>query len=269
MKTVYLDNDNNSNTYNNGAEASSNLLIDNKPGHSLLQCNAHLAKSYNVLKSTPLEHKDLFYKRVLSRNGIVHDPRSQSLPNSLGDSKSDGNADVTDNCDINSKLLSDHDSPTISPTNDFWFRTWPECCDKIKTDVIVESLSNKVSNTHPLTTAGNGFVNSKLSLNEALQNISLAYSPITKQLHLLPVDKCTDNDLPTKDLNPNVTSKDTVDISKKLGHRRTEAGSFSSTVSSLSDPSPSGSLLGTDEQSSSIKNDTKEKKRSLTEFFNR
>lgn len=65
-------------------------------------------------------------------------------------------------------------------TNDLsWFRTWPERCDKQKNDTNIENNAPKTNNTHTQ------IIQQQFTLNEALQNISLAYSPITKQLHLI------------------------------------------------------------------------------------
>lgn len=230
MKTTNCENDNNINSYNTVRD----LLIDSKSDTDELKCNPELLKSYNVLKSAPMGHKEYFYQRVLCKNGIT-----QSLPNSLDDKNdtSSVSADNTTNCDAQSKLLPHSDSPPVSPTHEFWFKTWPERCDKLRTDNSGDNtLSNSLSNSNTMDPQlKNGISKKKVTLNEALQNISLAYSPVTKQLHL--VEQISDIK-PQEE--PNV---------KKCGHKRTEAGSFSSTISSLSDPSPSGSLLDAEERS--------------------
>lgn len=59
-----------------------------------------------------------------------------------------------------------------------WFNTWPERCDKQKIETNVDNVK-QTNNTHK------EIIQQQLTLNEALQNISLAYSPITKQLHLI------------------------------------------------------------------------------------
>lgn len=65
-----------------------------------------------------------------------------------------------------------------SPTGDSWFNTWPERCDKVK--------SADCSPEHNVNTQnGNSTTYNKLTFNEALKNISLAYSPVTRKLHLV------------------------------------------------------------------------------------
>lgn len=186
---------------------------------------------------------------VLSQNRTV-------VANGVGKSE-----DVMDNCDIKSKLLNGHDgSPPTSPTNNvFWFKTWPECCDKAK-------LENGLAESHA---PEKGSFN-RLTLNEALKTISLAYSPVTKQLHYLP-SRCEteESDSVRDNCNAEAPRLDEDEESeKKPRHRRTQADSISSTVSSLSDPSPSGSLLGADEGYLSV-DDSKQKKHSIAEFFSR
>lgn len=249
MKTVNSD-DSHKTTYNSSKE----LLIDSKTDTEELQCDPQLIKSYNVLRSNPMGHKNYFYQRVLCKNGV-----SQSLPSSLDD-KNETSPDNSNCCEAQSKLLSVKESPPVSPTHELWFKTWPERCDKLKTEHADSAVSDSVSNsnriandTTPHFTNG---ISNKVTLNEALQNISLAYSPVTKQLHL--VEK--------------ISSKPAEEeCVKKSGHKRTEAGSFSSTISSLSDPSPSGSLLDAEERSlqSYDENGEKCRKKSLGSFFTR
>lgn len=266
MKT--FDSDNESNSYT--PKEITDLLIDDIRSPSALHCNPELIKSYNVLKSTPMGHKGYFYQRVLPKNNITQDLRSQSLPNCVDD-KNNYCEDAANYCDTQSKLLPQHDSPPLSPCTDLWFKTWPERCDKVKNDPNSNDTSinnsNKLTNTHVASmtcdiSLGNGTKNT-LTLEQALQNISLAYSPVTKQLHL--VEEVAE----TKEEEEDKSEKKVE--GKNLGHRRTEAGSFSSTVSSLSEPSTSGSLLDADERSLYNYEDTgaKPKKKSLSNFFSR
>lgn len=239
MKTINCENENgNINSY----DSPKNLLIDSKSDTEELKCNPQLLKSYNVLKSAPMGHKEHFYQRVLCKNGITQDFRSQSLPNSLDDKNDNSSVSVdnSSNCDAQSKLLPQNDSPPVSPTHEFWFKTWPERCDKLKTEQSGDNTtSNSLSNTTVDLQLKNGISKRKVTLNEALQNISLAYSPVTKQLHLVEQ---------RGDIKKDIKVQEEESI-KKCGHKRTEAGSFSSTISSLSDPSPSGSLLDAEERS--------------------
>ncbi|XP_017774103.1 PREDICTED: TBC1 domain family member 14-like [Nicrophorus vespilloides] len=222
-----------------------NLLIESK---ALLKCNSDLAQSYNVLKQSPMGHKGQYYESVLSKSGVVtQDSRSHSLPNDLDEKNKmiNGNSDNYETCDINTKLLNNNESPPHSPTQDLWFKTWPERCEKIKcNDAETSQTCDKImTNQH------------KVTLNEALQNISLAYSPVTKQLHLVH------------------NEQQSVEAEhKKPGHKRNDPGSFSSTLSSLSDASQSGSLLDSEGRSSPASSESGAKpktKKSLGNFFNK
>lgn len=261
MKTI---NSNNEINTVNSHDSPNDLLIDSKSDTEELKCNPQLIKSFNILKSTAMGHKEYLYQRVLCKNGITHDYRSQSLPNSLDEKNdiSNGTVENSNNCDAQSTLLQQNDSTTVSPTHD-WFNTWPERCDKLKVDHSGDNtVSNSLSNTTIDSHLKNGISKKKVTLNEALQNISLAYSPVTKQLLLVEQinDVKTDN-----------KPEDEQSVKKKFGHRRMEDGSFSSTISTISDPSPSGSLLDAEERSlqSFDGNDADFKRRGLGSFFTR
>ncbi|CAG9818842.1 unnamed protein product [Phaedon cochleariae] len=138
-----------------------------------------------------------------------------------------------------------------SSSSQSWFKTWPDRYDKLRsTDTTplhspnedktqLESKCNSSETETPKTT---------FTLQEALQNISLAYSPVTKQLHFIE----TTPDHPNEKHIPNEETIKIEEINaKKFGHRRIEAGSFSSTVSTLSgisDASTSGSLIGSEDR---------------------
>lgn len=173
-----------------------------------------------------------------------------------------------------------------SLTSESWFKTWPERCDKQRS---TESSPNNSTVTTPIKNKNTlsksncdhveNNINNKVSLNEALKNISLAYSPVTKQLHVIEKPDVSSKNIGNSELNDlkkidNVISESVIPSdtpSKKIGHRRTEAGSFSSTISTISEPSSNGSLLSTDDRSLSsfeISND-KTRKKSLTNFFSK
>lgn len=268
MKNIPKDNETNTiNNKSNNYEQVTDTLLKSKGGHSLLECNKELVKSYDLIKSESMGHKSrCSYRGLLnkSNNNVTHEPRSQSLPNSL-DIKNQKNGYSPDSSDNQLKLLPENESPPESPSQVYWFKTWPEC----------NKNTDNTTNDEPSTTGQNSPSSSKtcdnisrfeqtnckqntFTLNEALQSISLAYSPVTKQLHLVQKDE-SPNQEPVVEDEPKV----------KLGHRRTEAGSFSSTVSSLSDPSPSGSLLDADERAPSPDSSTKSKRKGLSSFFNR
>ncbi|KAJ8962460.1 hypothetical protein NQ314_005722 [Rhamnusium bicolor] len=268
---------------NEDTEQVTDLLIDRKRGHKHLENKQPLSKSKIGFKIHLLGQNG-HYKDVSSSTN--HDTRSQSLPECLDENinKLSGNLDLTDNCDIHNKLLT-HTSPPHSPTNDLWFKTWPERCDKLKSnDSSPENSMTKVITPNVRNNTHINYVNcdnlegsnikNKFTLNEALQSISLAYSPVTKQLHLVekpnPISDVIKTDV---ELNTKVGNGDIIYL-KKPGHKRTEAGSFSSTVSTLSgisDPSPSGSLLDVDDRSLSSFDisSSKSRRKSITNFFTR
>ncbi|KAJ8981383.1 hypothetical protein NQ317_002577 [Molorchus minor] len=218
-------------------------------GYKPLKDRLSLVRGGNCFKITSLGEKWKGYECISPNN---NDIRSQSLPDCLDENTK---ANYTEACDIHDKLIC-NTSPTHSPTNE-WFKTWPERCDKLKgdrddsSDSVVEI---KTQNTHTKSQTCDMKNNSKntISLNEALQNISLAYSPVTKQLHLVekPVDKSNENiETPdnnktfNKDLDCDILPVESDICLKRSKHKRTEAGSFSSTVSTLSglsNPSTSG-----------------------------
>ncbi|XP_022915918.2 TBC1 domain family member 14-like [Onthophagus taurus] len=285
MKTIDSDNDyNNFNSYNNKVEETTDLLI-NGNGDTLLRCNADLAKSFNVLKSTPpMGHKGRFYQRVLLKSNnsanVTEDSRSKSLPNSLEKNKSLNGSDIetVECCDIESKLLptTDGDSPPVSPVfQDLWFKTWPERYDKLKT--------NDTDPVHSEGSSSNGYLYAtcsstqkspvvrkndvkKVTLNEALENISLAYSPITKQLHFVKKDIVETSKVEESDDIINKIEDNTLCPENVRPHH-----SRSSTISSLSDFSPSGSLLDPDERTTPTKDlsESKSCKKKKGTFFNK
>lgn len=204
---------------------------------------------------------------------------SLSMPNSLNVTLKNNNVEYT-NCDISVKIKQEN---LPSSSQQWWFKTWPERYDKVKNNVDMDNaevISNNYTNTQITSrmcdkTNDNDIKNSnsRVTLNEALQNISLAYSPVTKQLHLLSNDKSLDKQ--NKNLSEQICDKivdDSVEEAtiKKFGHKRNDPGSFSSTISSLSDPSPSGSLLDAEERCSISSEDTDYKlhKKSFS-FLNR
>lgn len=217
-------------------------LLNSKGGQSL-DCDK-VIDSNDLINGDSMGHKSRCSHRNLLK---IQESRSQSLPNSL-DIKNQINSYISDS-ETHLKLLPEGDSPPESPTSDLWFKTWPERNKNVETDDSLCSNSSKCDNRSEQKN-----IQTTFTLNEALQCISLAYSPVTKQLHYL-------------EKNEKVKIPEENQI--KIGHRRTDAGSFSSTVSSLSDPSPSGSLLDTDDRTSLPESEFKSKRKSLSSFFNR
>ncbi|XP_018573966.1 TBC1 domain family member 14-like isoform X2 [Anoplophora glabripennis] len=282
-------------THNESSERHTHLLNE-KRGHNSSKIKEPLIKNINSAKDSLSGYKERLFNDSTSSNN--YDTRSQSLPDCWDDNtnKLRDNLHFIDNCDVNSKLLI-HNSPPHSPTNDMWFKTWPERCDKIKSNELSPDSSTKsvVSNVckntqlrHSNCDVGNSNVKNKFTLNEALQNISLAYSPVTKQLHLVEkIDVLSKRpNVDSEDISGNFNKEDLeldkrcnieFNNSKKSGHKRTEAGSFSSTISTvstlsgISDPSPSGSLLGSEDRSLHSFDITsgKTRKKSITNFFTR
>ncbi|CAG9771053.1 unnamed protein product [Ceutorhynchus assimilis] len=223
-------------------------------------------KSKNILKNgfkLNLRKKN-GYKSVLSKS--TEDLSNENLIFKSPVNGNEGKGSITS--------ASPKETPLGSPTGDIWFNTWPERCDKVKS---IDS-----SPEHPKTQENNNQntqngvepnqLSNKLTLNEALKNISLAYSPVTRKLHLvedLKNEQEYQHDKKDCDNNLYVNSSPT----KKYGHRRIQDGSFSSTISTISEPSTSGSLIGSEDRSLSNFGDEchedKTRRKSLTQFFTR
>lgn len=119
------------------------------------------------------------------------------------------------------------------------------------------------------------------SLNRALESMSLAYNPSTKQLYSVEEAKTPNNAqndtsqyLESPCNGKERASKPETDkyiklenVSANSSPRNSLPRSCSSTVSSLSEISPSGSFLGTDEQHVVEKNDKAPKRWGLNSFF--
>ncbi|XP_044268915.1 TBC1 domain family member 12-like isoform X2 [Tribolium madens] len=235
-------------SYGNESNEVTSLIIDKKESTSLILSNGDVANK-TPEDGPSMGHKG-HYKRVLLKNNVTQDLRTQSLPNCLVDDKEKFHDDVdtVDSCDIHNKLLVESGSPPQSP----WFKTWPERCDKVKSN---ENATHSSQNTQI-----------KLRNCDIVEN---AYSPVTKQLHLVETNN--------EEKNCNVIVEDTSDklpehtSTEKKGHKRNQAGSFSSTVSSLSEPSPSRSLLDADEKSLTSLDDSGDQagKKGLSNFFSR
>lgn len=253
MKNIPENNENNTinDSYNNKYEQVTDTLLKSKGGHK--EFNNDLENSNELNETISMGHKSRCSHRNYLKKHVGQESRSQSLPNSLDVKKTNGY--TSDSCDTQLKLLPENESPPESPTSDLWFKTWPERNKNIEPEEI-SSSKNVGSTKNCDNNRSDNCKQNTFTFNEALQSISLAYSPVTKQLHYVQKN---DNEITTVE----------EDIKSKLGHRRNEAGSFSSTVSSLSDPSPSGSLLDADERIPSPESGAKYKKKGLSSFFNR
>lgn len=247
------------------AEAT-DFLIDKKRGQKTGAQEDKTATQSNV--KGKIGHKG-FFQRVLHPNNVTQDSRSQSLPNCLVKEKEQPDSPQEEVVCTNE--IEENSAPQ-SPVSDQWFKTWPErCCDKAKCPESPTFNTQKCG--YNCDNLENGNVKNTLTLSEALQSISLAYSPVTKQLHLVE----SPQNLNQNDQQKDILISDDVDCfvktgdNLKKGHRRIEAGSFSSTISSLSDPSPSGSLLDADERSVASFDSTTEQtqRNALTDFFQR
>lgn len=182
-------------------------------------------------------------KWLKAGDGISSDTRSQSLP--------DCHDIKLNDCDILNVTLKDVDES--------WFNTWPEKIHK---------SSEQITESH--TTSGCDINNKNtkcrhLTLNEALDTFKLAYNPITRQLQLVETNQNEVNNAEVDSASDSISAEKV----QTTGHHRTiGASSFSSTVSTLSDPSSSGSLLDNDDQNSNHLS-TKPKKKGFSEFFSR
>lgn len=273
-------NDGNSNTEDIPDDNSADLLRNLKDNIYSLVCKKESNKHKNGFNLSLMGQKERSNDRFSSTN--YSEIRCQSLPDCVEKidilTCSDGMEGDKNNCD---------DTLQTSPVSDSWFKTWPERCDKQRSTEASPNHSpittpTKNQNTHSKFNCDNLEKNTKnkVTLNEALKNISLAYSPVTKQLHLIEQPEvankdtdyldCTVEQLKSAQDNSNERTNSN-DCFKKLGHRRTEAGSFSSTISTISEPSSNGSLLSTDDRSLSSFEipSSKTRKKSLTHFFSK
>ncbi|KAG5890140.1 hypothetical protein JTB14_027806 [Gonioctena quinquepunctata] len=243
-------------------EQPTDVLIDKRGQNRQENKQQLLTKKTNGFKIS-MGQNGYGYKNLSTLSNISQDVPSHSLPECVNKNY------FHDTLENNSTEIFHDDSPGAAST-ELWFKTWPECCDKLKSSN--SSPNHTQSNIHDSNDNKN--IKNTLTFSEALQNISLAYSPVTKQLHLVEKPEISDRSAEEKDECENEESKTEKIGVKKLGHRRTEAGSFSSTVSTLSgisEPSTSGSLLGSDDQSLSsfdISN-SKPRKKSITNFFSK
>lgn len=147
------------------------------------EANAQKLKSTGLLKNgfkLNLRKKN-GYKTVLSKSNEDLSTHNLILNNT------DDNNGVQNQSGRETDRDSLKASPLASPTTDAWFHTWPERVEKVKTADSSPEKSNKQNGNSAVDPNG---VNSKLTLNEALKNISLAYSPVTRKLHIV-------EDLPT------------------------------------------------------------------------
>lgn len=220
--------------------------------------------------------------------------------------------------------------PLVSPTievvggaNESRFKTWPERgapFDKRQTDELVQQPSEDHSKQKLLIS---GIGNSPVHLNRVLENIRLGYSPSTKQLHIIKttnssvdsqkesalkfnvcnyvddsIKRCTTNTVVSDNVivahDDNIGDKHGQEFNKTNLTRvatNTSCCSYSSTLSSLSDVSPSTnddsavgldhgdscslasigecSILSEESASAAITADSKQKKRSFSGFFTR
>lgn len=282
-----------------GLNESDNLII----------CDSQLASSFQEVKISKTRLKPGHYLQKV----FLHKLKSQSVP-SLDKSKiSNGVSDNSEPVkDINNgKLLSSvenensNDESVDREANDSWYRTWPDCgIDKVRNGIV---LDNNASKDNILTDGASDEVavkcrsavtshntiacdivvkkNGAIPIDNLLENLPIAYSPITKQIHLISsIDNCDNVKRTPVDKLDEIKCSDSF---QTLPRVNTEVSSFSSTVSSLSDVSPSingdsavGSLFDNGDNCSllsigncSIVSDdsggSKPKRKGISSFFSR
>lgn len=273
--------DGNSNTEDTSEDHSTDLLSNFKDNFYSLVTRRNSNRIKNGFNLSLMGQKDRCNDRFNSTN--YSEIRCHSLPDCVEKldkiTQCDKGKECNKNCD---------EALQNSSASESWFKTWPERCDKqrsTETSPIHSPVTTptKTQDTQSKINCDNLKKNNrnKISLNDALRNISLAYSPVTKQLHLIEKSNILCEDFQTLELKEEIKSSIQEHFgeiavcnepcNKKLGHRRTEAGSFSSTISTLSEPSSNGSLLSTDDRSLSsleIPN-SKVRKKSFTNFFSK
>lgn len=292
--------------------------------NNILTCSSQLVKSFNILKN-PLNgasSRNPYYKKVLFGeksqmnhcNGTQHskefDSVSVARKGSLDDIKDDKQHlnnyktwperfDKTKEsiCDTKSQ----QESVNIHINNGFDLEaseSKDDTCQNDKTPVNIPK--NKNNNTRGCLDMSNngGCAQGTMRLNQALDNISLAYNPITKQLHFVTPKNATkpclvsqssecdskkgsfsdegNYSLSNGDKSDSLSSESPRSTLIRSGHQRgADGGSFSSTVSSLSECSLSGSCVSDpcvnqESQEFNSKSDcVKVKKKGLSGFFSR
>jgi hypothetical protein len=240
---------------------------------NLIVCNSELASSLQDIK---LEKSRLNPGHYIHKV-FLHKLKSQSVP-SLEKKKT--------NYLENGSSIPEENNETVSPlidqesTNDEennWFKTWPDCVDKcsLKNGKVPNGLHSPENSSDKSTPELSPVKpHTPVSFDNLLHNLPLAYSPITKQIHIIKSNENPKLELETTDEKP----------FSRVG---TDVSLFSSNVSSLSDVSPStnedsvsGSLLdhGDDCSLVSIGNcsitseesgGTKPKRKGISSFFSR
>lgn len=282
-----------------GLNESDNLII----------CDSQLASSFQEVKISKTRLKPGHYLQKV----FLHKLKSQSVP-SLDKSKiSNGVSDNSEPVkDINNGKLSSspekeksNDESVDREANDSWYRTWPDCgIDKVRNGIVLDNNASKDNiltdgesdevtvKCRSVVTSRNTIVcdsvvkkNGAIPIDNLLENLPIAYSPITKQIHLISsVDNCDNVKRTPVDKLDEIKCSDSFQTLPRIN---TEVSSFSSTVSSLSDVSPStngdsavGSLFDNGDNCSllsigncSIVSDdsggSKPKRKGISSFFSR
>lgn len=279
-----------------GLNESDNLII----------CDSNLASSFQEVKLSRSRLNPGHYLQKV----FLHKLKSQSVP-SLDKGKVNNNVQDVEDLEVTPKETIDSDLPacvfseniSVESTNkevNGWYKTWPDCgVDKPKNGVVGEkvgassngqcdgkdALSGATENKCDCDRANLMKRNKAIPIDNLLDNLPIAYSPITKQIHLISNPDFCDTASRTNPLD-NCDVK-CSEIDSAVHRVNTEVSSFSSTVSSLSDVSPStngdsavGSLFDAGDNSSllslgncSIVSDDsgtyRDKRKGLTGFFSR
>jgi hypothetical protein len=155
---------------------------------------------------------DTLYRRLIDKH-VTQDSRSQSLPNCIekqevglvNNEKCDLGPFPDPPCGVNcdpTPFVCDKGTSELkfdingSVSSDSWFKTWPETRNIINTQKLsTQNESNKQSrqqacdenrNCEPSSpVTSNVRPSTVIPLDQLLQSIPLAYSPITRQLHVL------------------------------------------------------------------------------------
>lgn len=234
-----------------GLNESDNLII----------CDSQLASSFQEVKLSRNRLKPGHYLQKV----FLYKLKSQSVP-SLDKSKINNNVQETEvndssNTKLPASLLCETNGlESIDKEANGWYKTWPECgIDKPKNGVAPDSVgpqdskNNSSSNGHDrlsitveVPQAGKSVCdnvnlikrNTAIPLDNLLDNLPIAYSPITKQIHLINSGDSFDN-VVNRTITVEECDVKCLDSDPTIQRINTEVSSFSSTVSSLSDVSPS------------------------------
>jgi len=208
---------------------------------NLIICDSQLASSFQEVKVSKARLNPGHYLQKV----FLHKLRSRSVPSLEKQKKAEGGSPHDKDNDETTPLevceCEDEVDEDLKESNN-WYKTWPECG--------LEKCPRPPPSPKKLTPQGsleeekkdcdiqsNFKPNTPVPLGNVLRSLPLAYSPITKQIHL--IKSGTDVPINGNQAETPWESRRQGEGCEKVSNRVVlEASSYSSTVSSLSDHSP-------------------------------